>query len=171
MEEDDNTADFLELLPQLKTLVSTPSTIIQAKAIIGSVPDMCYTLIKIMADLNLLDGEVTTRILAGGNQPPATGPSSAYSTPPASRAAGYQNQMPAPVPTTSVDVRPSLLTPQVSTPPVAPADPTAILAALPPEQRDAVMAIISMTPEQLQAVPPDQRAGLLELRRKFLGSA
>lgn len=44
----------------LETLVSTPSTIAQARAIITSVPDMCYSLIKIMADLNLLDSEVTT---------------------------------------------------------------------------------------------------------------
>lgn len=145
--------------------MSTPSTIIQAKAIIGSVPDMCYTLIKIMADLNLLDGEVTTvrglsllcpqccscskfpkqRILAGGNQPAAAGPSSAYSTPPASRAAGYQNQIPAPVPPASMDARPSILTPQVPTPtpPVAPADPTAILAALPPEQRARICVYMS----------------------------
>lgn len=43
-----------------QTLVSTPSELAQARAIIGSVPDLCYSLITIMADLNLLDGEVTT---------------------------------------------------------------------------------------------------------------
>jgi len=168
--EADNTSDFLELLPQLKTLVSTPSTIAQARAIIGSVPDMCYTLIKIMADLNLLDSEVTTSILAGGTLAVYTGTSPAYATPPASRAAGYQNQTPVQITTASVDPNPSNLAPLVPTPPAIQTDPAAILAALPPEQRDAIMAIISITPEQLQAMPPDQRAGLVELRRKFLGS-
>lgn len=48
-----------------QTLASTPSQISQARDIIGSVPDLCYSLITIMADLNLLDGEVTTvRIVA-----------------------------------------------------------------------------------------------------------
>ena len=150
----------------LETLVSTPSTIAQARAIISSVPDMCYTLIKIMADLNLLDSEVTTvcehrdfgfqwplmprrfpnqRILAGGNQPLSTGPSPVYSTPPVSRASGYQNQIPTPVLATSVDPRPPILTPQVSTPPVIPADPTAILAALPPEQRASISIYLSIS--------------------------
>ena len=31
--------------------------------------------------------------------------------------------------------------------------------------QDAIMAIISMTPDQLQAMPPDQRIGLTELVR------
>ncbi|KAF8322057.1 hypothetical protein DL93DRAFT_2151956 [Clavulina sp. PMI_390] len=197
MAEDKHVSDYLDLLPQLKTLANSPDTLVQARMIITSVPDMCYGLVKVMADLGLLDMEVTGRILAtagpGTNAPPpAPVPSTSHSAPPALRGAPtapaamrnaqraasviQQQQQPVverpmrPTPMSALAPAPAVATPTPPAPAPAQNATSALLATLPPEQRNAVMAIIALTPEQLQSLPPEQRAQFMQLRQRFLGT-
>ncbi|KAF8342305.1 uncharacterized protein EI90DRAFT_3285375 [Cantharellus anzutake] len=70
------------------------------------------------------------------------------------------------------------------TPPVAPATSTstqvtpvqnqtaavaALINALPLDQRNTIVQLLSLTPEQINAMPPEGRARILEMRRTFLG--
>ncbi|EJD44363.1 hypothetical protein AURDEDRAFT_166453 [Auricularia subglabra TFB-10046 SS5] len=72
---------------------------------------------------------------------PPPGPAQMYEAPP----------QPAPVPA----------------PASAPAVNPAILAAMTDEQRQAILHIVQMTPEQLALIPPAERATYIELRRQF----
>ncbi|EJD44361.1 hypothetical protein AURDEDRAFT_185035 [Auricularia subglabra TFB-10046 SS5] len=77
---------------------------------------------------------------------PPPGPAQIYQPPP-------PPQAPAPAP--------------VAAAPAAPAINPAILAAMTDEQRQAILHIVQMTPEQLALIPPAERATYIELRRQF----
>lgn len=51
----------------------------------------------------------------------------------------------------------------------APAQPLDILAAIPDEQKAMIMHVIQMTPEQINALGPTERASVLQLRASLLG--
>ncbi|KAL7422099.1 hypothetical protein Q5752_002742 [Cryptotrichosporon argae] len=63
-------------------------------------------------------------------------------------------------------------------PPAAPAGPPPIppaaqaqLALLPQDQRDMLMQVLQLTPAQIAALDPGQKASIMQLRQQFLGAA
>ncbi|KAF9519157.1 hypothetical protein BS47DRAFT_75489 [Hydnum rufescens UP504] len=151
-----------------RTLVSGPGTSEQARAIIDSHPQLTYSLIKIMVQLNLVDAGVVANTIAIAQaraQPPTQQP---HYVAPSFVPAAIQNGFGLPSSHTPVAIDPTTPAPPVAVAPLLPPNAVSILAALPPEQREMVRQIISLTPEQLNALPLADRARFTEVRKNFL---
>ncbi|KAJ3901405.1 hypothetical protein F5879DRAFT_968334 [Lentinula edodes] len=146
---------LIELMLQLKK--TTPAA---AKQILNSQPQIAYALMTLMVFMNAVNFEVFQKTLAefsqGASQPqPQANPQPPppqtyhrptppiYSQPPTSAYPSYASSTPAPA------INP------------------AILAAIPDDQKVMVMQILSMTPEQLALLPPQDRANIMQLKSTF----
>ncbi|KAE9401640.1 hypothetical protein BT96DRAFT_856375 [Gymnopus androsaceus JB14] len=134
---------LIELMLQLKK--TTPAA---AKQILNSQPQIAYALITLMVSMNAINLEVFQKTLADFAASQAT----SQPHPPAPQ--NYPRTAPAP------DVPYSHGQPQ---PPINPA----VLAAIPEDQRAMVLQVLSMTPEQLALLPPQDRANIMQLRASF----
>ncbi|KAK0473782.1 hypothetical protein IW261DRAFT_1610947 [Armillaria novae-zelandiae] len=158
MSQTNQTDQLLELLLQLKK--TTPAA---AKQILNAQPQIAYALITLMVSMDAVDIDVFQRILAEyGQQQAQTQPVvTPVPTPPVPQPA--YNQPPQPV-HSGYGVQQSYAQPQP-----APAQPMDILAAIPDEQKAMIMHVIQMTPEQINALGPTERASVLQLRASLLG--
>ncbi|KAH9043689.1 hypothetical protein EDB85DRAFT_1911744 [Lactarius pseudohatsudake] len=174
---------LIELLLQLRK--TAPD---QAKAILNSQPQITYALVALMVKMGVIDIPIFQQTLAtfapqqNGTQPPlipaipphlqaqnsrngapqfATPPPGAYAitTPHAGPAAypqytaGSEGQplppghygVPAPPQTTGQNI-------------------PAALAAIPESQREVVLKLVNMSPEEIAILPPNERASVMQLR-------
>ncbi|KAJ4468277.1 hypothetical protein J3R30DRAFT_3560550 [Lentinula aciculospora] len=143
---------LIELMLQLKK--TTPAA---AKQILNSQPQIAYALMTLMVSMNAVNFEVFQKTLAdfsqGASQPqPQTVPQ-----PPLQQS--YNQPTPATYPQPPPNVYPSY----VSSTNVNPA----ILAAIPDDQKAMVIQVLSMTPEQLAVLPPQDRVNIMQLRNTF----
>ncbi|CAK9783169.1 RNA-binding domain-containing protein [Cutaneotrichosporon oleaginosum] len=83
-------------------------------------------------------------------------PQAAYAAPPPAPAYGYR-QPPAPAPAPPA-------------PPALPPATQAALAGLPEEQKAMLMQVLQLTPDQINALDPEQQASVRQLRAQFLGA-
>ncbi|KAG9020919.1 hypothetical protein FS837_007756 [Tulasnella sp. UAMH 9824] len=135
---------------------------------------------------NMIDPATLQRMIASSNQgsaPPAppTGPQyrapapTAPAPPPSAPAPpGYYGGVgvpPAPpVPTAPAYSNfPPPTVPRAAPPPAAPAQPNAP-ANIPEDQKAMLLQILSLTPEQINALPPTERATVQQLRAQFMGT-
>ncbi|SJL11499.1 uncharacterized protein ARMOST_14903 [Armillaria ostoyae] len=160
MSQTNQTDQLLELLLQLKK--TTP---VAAKQILNAQPQIAYALITLMVSMDAVDIDVFQRILADYGQQQAQAqaqpvitpvptppvPQQTYSQPPQPSYSGYGVQQP------------------YAQPQPTPAQPMDILAAIPDEQKAMIMHVIQMTPEQINALGPTERASVLQLRASLLG--
>ncbi|KAK0217437.1 hypothetical protein EDD85DRAFT_869311 [Armillaria nabsnona] len=158
MSQTNQTDQLLELLLQLKK--TTP---VAAKQILNAQPQIAYALITLMVSMDAVDIDVFQRILADYGQQQAQAqpvitpvptppvPQQMYSQPPQPSYSGYSVQQP------------------YAQPQPAPAQSMDILAAIPDEQKAMIMHVIQMTPEQISALGPTERASVLQLRASLLG--
>ncbi|PBK94800.1 hypothetical protein ARMGADRAFT_67042 [Armillaria gallica] len=158
MSQTNQTDQLLELLLQLKK--TTP---VAAKQILNAQPQIAYALITLMVSMDAVDIDVFQRILADYGQQQAQAqsvitpvptppvPQQTYSQPPQPLYSGYVAQQP------------------YAQPQPTPAQPMDILAAIPDEQKAMIMHVIQMTPEQINALGPTERASVLQLRASLLG--
>ncbi|KAH8111871.1 hypothetical protein DFH11DRAFT_1690140 [Phellopilus nigrolimitatus] len=130
---------LLELLTQLQK--TTPD---QARAILNAQPQIGYALVPLMVKLGIVNLEV----LQNGY-------------------AGQYAHAPPPQP------YPALGAPQYQQPPRGPPAPAqappgagvlGALGSVPDEQKEMTMRVISMTPEQVNRLPPQERAITIQLR-------
>ncbi|KAF9040242.1 hypothetical protein BDZ89DRAFT_1060663 [Hymenopellis radicata] len=154
------TDQFLDLLIQLKK--TTPAA---AKSILNAQPQIAYGLIKLLVEMNAVDIEVFQRTLAeyGAQQQTQAAPA-----PPAPPVAPYHQPQPqqAYQAYPPRQAYPPQAQPTYPTPPVA---MNPVLAALPEEQRTMILAVLAMTPEQINAMPPTERTSIMQLRATFGG--
>ncbi|KAK0470029.1 uncharacterized protein EV420DRAFT_1634423 [Desarmillaria tabescens] len=154
MSQTNQTDQLLELLLQLKK--TTPAA---AKQILNAQPQIAYALITLMVTMDAVDIDVFQRILAEyGQQQAQLAPPPPVVTP-------------TPTPTPPVP-QPTYSQPQPSYPAYAgqqPAPPLDILATIPDDQKAMIMHVIQMTPEQINALGPTERASVLQLRASLLG--
>ncbi|KAG8702867.1 hypothetical protein FRC08_003198 [Ceratobasidium sp. 394] len=189
MEED----KLLDLLTSVKNMVKSDPAV--ARTTLTSHPNLAYALMKEMVTLDLVDPDVLTRTLqaATGVQPtPTPAPLvQAYPPPPPPQASyppaappSYPPAPPAPAPSipphmyqqsrqqqqqqnapTPPPPQPAYQSrgpppPQVQTQAPAP-------MGLAPEQQAMIQRLAMLTPDQIAALPPADRAALLELRRQL----
>ncbi|KAA1471443.1 hypothetical protein DENSPDRAFT_865159 [Dentipellis sp. KUC8613] len=175
---------LFELLLQLRK--ATPD---QARSILNSQPHISYGLIALMVKMNAINVEVFQRTLAtfgqqnGAaaqpaavqpvvpaipphmNQPHSRGETPHYPTPPPAA-------FPAPRPPTQpaygyTNGQPPQQQNPYAAPQPAPYPPSTLsdaLAAIPEEQRVMIMHVVSMTPDQINQLPPAERANVMQLR-------
>ncbi|KAF8515772.1 hypothetical protein BU17DRAFT_93171 [Hysterangium stoloniferum] len=182
MSSPNETDALIELLIQLKKIVGTVPD--QAKVLLTSQPSLAYSLIRLMVKMNILNAEALQKTLSAlanpqppSLPPPQPGPLPGLSQPaPVSNGhsqnvAGYPNyappqpqyQPPAPTPHSV----PQSYIPPAPTPPVLPQNTQAMLAAIPEDQRNMVLQILSYTPEQISQLAPTDRATFIQLRATF----
>jgi len=173
---------LLDIMGQMKSLVATSPD--QARALLSGHPQLAYALFQAMLMMNVVDPEILQRILAasgavpgasaaavpphmqqgvnngggsatppqhyGGPPPPGQYPPAARPPPGQYGQPGYGAQPPA-----------------QQGPPAN--DPAAALAGqnLPEEQKALLMQVLQLTQDQINALPPDQKASILQLKAQF----
>ncbi|KIM64139.1 hypothetical protein SCLCIDRAFT_1213549 [Scleroderma citrinum Foug A] len=178
---------LIELLLTLKK--TTPD---QSRAILASTPQIAYALITLMVKMNAVDVQVLQKTLTtySATIPPPAAQPPAQAMQPASAVPPHLSQYRTPTPQarTPPHYNGHGHTPQPSnqgymsqeqynssssypTPPLASQGMSGsstilpdALASLPEEQKAMIMRVISMTPEQINMLPPAERAGVIQLR-------
>ncbi|TDL20910.1 hypothetical protein BD410DRAFT_821672 [Rickenella mellea] len=174
---------LLELLIQLQK--TTPE---QARSILSAQPQIAYALMTLMIKLNVVNLEVLQTTLASAAQPPPAPPpmpvpQMASAVPPHLMQPQYRTGTPQNAPITAAPAHPSMYqaygngvqtspnpTSTVSPPgygvPPAPAAPSFpdILNHIPEDQKAMIMRVISMTPDQINRLPPTERASVRQMR-------
>ncbi|KAJ6473267.1 hypothetical protein C8R45DRAFT_1103829 [Mycena sanguinolenta] len=180
------TEQLLELLLTLKK--TTPAA---ARQILNDRPPIAYALIALMVSMNAINFDVFQKILseygaanAQAVQAPAPAPAPLSAVPPhlqpTSQPNSRTNTPPTQVPYQNQPQGAYAYPPAnrgynggySSTPPTgyntppprpAPAVPDP-LAAFPEDQRQMIMGVLAMTPEQINNLPPSDRASIMQLR-------
>ncbi|KZV81392.1 hypothetical protein EXIGLDRAFT_731358 [Exidia glandulosa HHB12029] len=175
---------LVELITQLKILAHTqPDT---ARTIISSQPQLPQLILKQLFELDLVDTDLLLTTLqtfaqAQAGQPPAAappapapaaaafvpGPPTYIAPAPAPAQYGYP-PAPVPAPYPAPVAYASMPVPAPAPVPVAaPTISPAALAAMTDEQRQAILRVVQMTPDELALIPPAERGVYIELRRQF----
>ncbi|ORX95351.1 hypothetical protein BCR34DRAFT_549832 [Clohesyomyces aquaticus] len=148
---------LLEILSQMKGLVTTDPA--KATELLRQAPQLAYAIFQCLLLLNLVDTTNIGQFIDSGNTATqATAPPPQHTPvpqPPRSFPA-----YPPPIPTAPPAHVPSM--PYGAPPPAQAAPP------LDPQQAQMYQLILTMPPEQLEALPPDDRAKVLQLRQTIL---
>lgn len=179
---------LLDIMSQMKSLVTTSPD--QARALLTGHPQLAYALFQAMLMMNVVDPDILQRILAAsGAGPSAAAPTASApgAVPPHMQHPGAHNGGSATPPQHYGGPSPSGPYPPASRPPPGPYnqpvhggpphapqggqanDPVAALAGqnLPEEQKALLMQVLQLTPDQINALPPDQKASILQLKAQF----
>ncbi|EST05173.1 Cleavage stimulation factor subunit 2, hinge domain protein [Kalmanozyma brasiliensis GHG001] len=172
---------LLDIMSQMKSLVASSPE--QARALLTGHPQLAYALFQAMLMMNVVDPDILQRILAAsGAVPGAAAPPP--SVPPHMQQQPTNNNGSATPPQHYGGAPPGGRYPPQARPPPAPYaqpgyggqppapannDPAAALAGqnLPEEQKALLMQVLQLTPDQINALPPDQKASILQLKAQF----
>ncbi|KAJ1026424.1 hypothetical protein NDA13_003805 [Ustilago tritici] len=173
---------LLDIMSQMKSLVATSPD--QARALLSGHPQLAYALFQAMLMMNVVDSEILQRILAASGAMPGGGAPAPAAVPPHMQQSGANNGGSATPPQHYGGPSPGGVYPPNARPPPAPYgqqgyggqpqgapanDPAAALAGqnLPEEQKALLMQVLQLTPDQINALPPDQKASILQLKAQF----
>ena len=146
---------LLDILTQMKSLAASSPE--QARALLGGNPQLTYALFQAMLMMNVVDPAVVQRVLSSsGGMPPPPGPG--MPGPPPAGMPGPGGMPPPP---------PGAAPPGAAPPPAGPPPPAGLPPNLDEQQRQLLMQVLQLTPEQINALPPDQRASILQLKAQF----
>ena len=151
---------LLDILGQMKALVSTDP--IKATELLRQAPQLSYAIFQALLLMNLVDTSVLTQVIenaAPAPSAPAATPAPVATNPYAGAAAATYHA-PAPAAITSTPVVPQYVAPAPPPPPppVVPQDP----------QRAAlIQQVLSLTPEQIGALPADQQNQIMMLKHQL----
>lgn len=142
---------LIDILTQMKSLTANAPE--QARSLLTANPQLAYAVFHAMLMMNVVDPMVVRRVMGDTGMNPTIPPAAPPSVPmmptgppPASHAMANP-----PVP-----MEPSAPTPAPPQPP-----------QLDEQQRMLLQQVLQLTPEQINALPPDQRAGILQLKAQF----
>ncbi|ORX39570.1 hypothetical protein BD324DRAFT_614191 [Kockovaella imperatae] len=179
-----------DVMMGMKTLVTTQPD--KARQMLMSSPQLAYALFQAMLLMNIVDPAVLQRITPLPPAAAAPPPQSQYPPPP--QQSSYPSYPPPgppaqpsfppppqhhqsyPPPQPAYGAPPPGppggygAPPPAATPALSPAV-QAQLATLPADQRDMLMQVLTLTPEQINAVDLTQRESIRQLRQQFLGTA
>ncbi|KAK4683782.1 hypothetical protein P7C73_g6445, partial [Tremellales sp. Uapishka_1] len=186
-----------DVMAGMKTLVTTQPD--QARQLLAAKPQLAYALFQAMLLMNIVDPAVLQRIKPIPNAAPPAPPPQAYppaqSYPPyqAPAPTAYPPYPPAPTPATA-PYRPPATTSSYAPPPptmppqnysgggyaappplvqngMAQAQAALATSGLPEEQKAMLLQVLQLTPDQINALDPAQKASIMALRQQFLGAA
>ncbi|KDN46542.1 hypothetical protein RSAG8_04195, partial [Rhizoctonia solani AG-8 WAC10335] len=165
----------LELLQQMKQFITTNPD--AARAVLVAHPQLAYACFQTMLTAEVVDPAVLHKMLAGGsNQPPPQ----QQAPPPAPPAPAPTNQyqqgyygapqqaappmpsMPSMPPMPPNSMYQSYQTPPPAAPPAPPAFQGVSL-----QQQAMIQQVLSLTPEQINGLPPNERAAIMQLRSQL----
>ncbi|SNX83821.1 related to Cleavage stimulation factor [Melanopsichium pennsylvanicum] len=168
---------LLDIMSQMKSLVVTSPE--QARALLAGHPQLAYALFQAMLMMNVVDPDILQRILAASGAVPGAASAAVpphmqsgandhggSATPPqhygASAQQGQYGAQARPAPAPYGQQQGYGGQPATS-------DPAAALAGqnLPEEQKALLMQVLQLTPDQINALPPDQKASIMQLKAQF----
>lgn len=171
---------LLDIMSQMKSLVATSPD--QARALLTGHPQLAYALFQAMLMMNVVDPEILQRILAASGAVPGAAPGAPPAVPPHMQNNGGGSA----TPPQHYGGPPQGQYPPAARPPPAPYgqqgygqppppqgaptnDPAAALAGqnLPEEQKALLMQVLQLTQDQINALPADQRASIMQLKAQF----
>ncbi|TIA87126.1 hypothetical protein E3P99_03378 [Wallemia hederae] len=145
---------LLDVMAQMKASVHTESNTV--RQLLVQNPQLSYALFQAMLMMNLVDNNVIQRLMPAAQAPP---PPQMVPTPPMGTPMYQQQQQ-------QQQSMYRTHTPTYAQPPAQ--DPVqSKVAALPPDQQAMIMQVLSFTPQQVDALPPDQRMSVAALRQQF----
>lgn len=150
---------LLDIMSQMKSLVTSSPE--QARTLLNGHPQLAYALFQAMLMMNVVDATILQRILTTSG---ALGPEAAASIPPP--------QQQAPLPPAQYGAFPPpqqmnhtpMYPPQQPPIPLPPPQQEPNVSHLPEEQRELLKQVLQLTPEQINALPPDQQESIRQLR-------
>ncbi|KAG9128038.1 hypothetical protein FRC07_005905 [Ceratobasidium sp. 392] len=163
----------IELLQQMKTFVtSNPDA---ARAVLVAHPQLAYACFQTMLMTNVVDPAVLHKMLPGGNAQPPVAQAPAPAPVPAPTAPPIPPPM-AQYPPTYYGAPPPVANPQYAQyqappppvpapPPVAPQAPA--LPGVSAQQQAMIAQVLSLTPEQINGLPANERAAIMQLRSQL----
>ncbi|WOO83402.1 putative RNA-binding protein [Vanrija pseudolonga] len=174
--------ELQEVMAGMKTLITTQPD--KARELLTTQPQLTYALFQAMLLLKVVDDSVLQRIVPG---PPAQQQQQGYGAPPPPPQAyppfpAHQQQQ-QPPPAQYPPFRPPPQQQQAggyaapppapsyggyaAGPPPLPPAAQAELAKLPENERNTLIQVLQLTPDQIGALDPDQRNSVLALRQQF----
>ncbi|KIM92324.1 hypothetical protein PILCRDRAFT_118578 [Piloderma croceum F 1598] len=190
-----NPGQLIEVLAQMKAFVITHPE--QARTLLITHPQLAYALFQALLLNKIVDQGILARMLAattGGNpsvnpnplgpgpplppprvQPPfPPGPihtPQPIMPPPSMPPAHLYQQQPQHPPPMNLHQPPAFYRPPPPPQTVPQQGPpqTAPNPAIDPAQRQMLMQVLSLTPDQINALPPDERNAIQQLRNQFIG--
>ncbi|KAG1822400.1 hinge domain of cleavage stimulation factor subunit 2-domain-containing protein [Suillus variegatus] len=181
-------AQLVEVLAQMKAFVITHPD--QARALLVAHPQYAYALFQALLLNKIVDQSVLQRMLqATAGSGAAPGPGIPQQSPPPNAIPAPQPHMPPPMsgPPPASTAPPSMF-PHQQPPPHMPAPPPQQSWYRPPQhavppphsapmpdlnidpaQRQMLMQVLSLTPDQINGLPPSEREAIQNLRNQFLG--
>lgn len=142
---------LLEVLSQMKQLVATDPA--KATELLRQAPQLSYAVFQALLLMNLVDTSVLTQVIETSAPPP----------PPPQHQPPVAVPPPMPVPT------PVVAPPVVQAP--APASTPVQAAAMDPQRAELLRQVMSLTNEQLAALPEVQRGQIMMLRAQLMGQS
>lgn len=162
---------LMDILTQMKSLTTHAPE--QARHLLISHPQLAYAIFHAMLMMNVVDPAVVQRVV---NE---TGPASGFPAVPPGSVMGPALGAPPlhpmhPDPIAARSPQPPLM-PAPGPSPIPTAAPAPVAAPAPmlhapqldEQQRQLLHQVLQLTPEQIQALPPEQRAGILQLKAQF----
>ena len=161
---------LMDILVQMKSLTATAPE--QARSLLVANPQLAYAVFHAMLMMNVVDPAIVQHVLSevspaldapqmGAPMPPGAAPQP--SPHPAMAAVAVQPPPPpmaAPVPTAAAPQPPQAPKPAASNPVMA-------VQNLDEQQRQLLQQVLQLTPAQINALPPDQRASIMQLKAQF----
>ncbi|KAH7337723.1 hypothetical protein B0J17DRAFT_664027 [Rhizoctonia solani] len=157
----------LELLQQMKQFTTTNPE--AARAVLVAHPQLAYACFQTMLTAEVVDPAVLQKMLAGGSTqappqqqaphppPPVPAPTNQYPQ-------GYYGAPP-PQAVPPMPPNPQYQSYQAPPPAAPPAAPT--FQGVSPEQQAMIQQVLSLTPEQINGLPPNERAAIMQLRSQL----
>jgi len=167
---------LLDILGQMKALVATDP--MKATELLRQAPQLSYAIFQALLLMNLVDTSVLTQVIENAAAPSQTLPAPASIT--TSTVAGIVPPPPPPPPQQQQQAAAAAYASQYVPPPAVPAAPT------PPQQQSAytpapaqaaivadpqraalIQQVLSLTPEQIGALPADQQSQIMLLKHQL----
>ncbi|KAK9680576.1 hypothetical protein K7432_015887 [Basidiobolus ranarum] len=160
-----NTNQLAELMVQMKAIAQQSPE--QARSVLTTNPQLAYGIFQAMLTMNLVDHKILQRLLnRSPNQTQAintpVAPASNYSGPPES-----VPNVPLPTPMAQ-SIPPAPSAPISSVDNIGATAPPAMNDSLQEQQRVLLMQLLSLTPQQIDSLPPDQRQHILQLKAQIM---
>ena len=152
---------LLDILSQMKHLVVTEPN--KATELLRAAPQLSYAIFQALLILGLVDQTLVGSLIETTSSTPAAAPPIQPPSPQVPRP-NYGGYTPQPAPTPPVQAQPP---PQQYQQPVQPAAPQYNLSQLPPEQAAQYAPILQLQPSQIEGLPAEQKAQVLQIRALF----
>ncbi|KAF2268536.1 hypothetical protein CC78DRAFT_613238 [Lojkania enalia] len=144
---------LLDILSQMKGLVMTDPG--RATELLRQAPQLSYAIFQALLLLNLADTAVLSQLIDPNTAAQAPAPAT-QQAPPVQPPRNFPGYPPQPVPTP-----PQPPVPQYAAPPTQPQQPAV-------DQNAAYAQILQLTPSQIDQLPPDARAQIMQIRQVLL---